>query len=931
MKRLSALLIMTILPVLLFAEPVKTIPIDPQLRTGRLENGFTYYVRHNEEPKGQVCVHLVQNVGSTLEEDNEQGLAHFLEHMCFNGSEHFPGNGIISFLQANGVRFGADLNAYTGQDETVYSIDNIPTARPEILDSCLLIVHDWCSGLLLNPGDIDDERGVIREEWRSTRGARERMYDSILPLIYPDGCRYGTRLPIGKLDVIENFAPETLKSFYDRWYRPDLQCVVVVGDIDPDETVSKIESLFSGMHARSAEHPERVAVPVPDNGDTPVIAFASDKEQTVPVVYLYKKQDVTPVPDRCQEDYMWMLYIQKMMDMMISVRLGDMLRNPNCAWLDATIGESDFFLSKTKGAWMGVYACEPEKVGEAAESLYREMKRIELHGFTAQEYDNAKKEYFSQLSMQLAEENKISSVHWANVYGRNYIDNEPMPSPSQKLALMEYISTEVDLDFINFYCRLMPRANWTIIGMLPDGVAQPDVTSIISSVENEEIAAYEDKGPVKPLMVSLPDSGAARRAGKTILGYERYILSNGATLYVKNTDFNPNQIQIRSFSAGGTSVYGDEDIREINCVDEAFVLGGIGDLSLSELSRTLSGKQVSVTPEIKTLSEGIYGASTVEDFETLMQLVHLYFTAQRADEDLFRSYVVKKRASLKNASASPQTALNDTINKVVYNNHLRARRMEIEDYDSLDYGRIMEMAAERYADASDFTFILTGHFDYETMMPVVERYLASLPSSGAAHEKYVDRKRRIAEGKHINVFERKMDTPTAAAVRVYHSGGRYNLRQNLAYELMGRCLNVILTREIREKMGGTYSISAKASFTSDPVPVKSLQTVYQTDPARVAEIDARVDEILRDFAVNGPSEEVLSQVKAAKAKAYQENTTSNAWHSTILMEYLQTGVDFGTRYMKVINSISEREVASQLRSLLATGNDIRISMIGVSE
>lgn len=913
-------------------QPARTIPVDPDLRTGRLENGLTYYIRHNEEPKGQACFHFVQDSGSILEEEDERGLAHFLEHMCFNGTKHFPGNSMVKWLQGKGVKFGDDLNAFTSMDETVYSIDNVPVTEQNVIDSCLLIIHDWCCDLTFNPEEIDKERGVIMEEWRSHRGSMERMYDKILPEIYSDTCRYSDRMPIGDIKVLESFKPETLRNFWKKWSRPDLLCIVVVGDIDADQMVETVKARFSDLSPAPADAPKRTLAKVPSNGDTPVTAFAHDKDQTVPTVYLYKKQSIASKEDKTDEDYYWMLFIQRMMDMMINGRIQEKLSDPSCPWTDAAIGETEFFISKTMGSWMGVMASYPDQTEEGIADLYREMKRIELHGFTQAEYDDALAEYLSRLGKAAAEYDRTLSSTLCSVYDRNYLDNEPMMSAAQELELARNVSREVDLPFINFYCTLMPKADWTVIGLLPEGFDEPDVMKIIAEVDNEEIKAYEDKKPPMPLMTDIPPQGTSRKTDEVIYGYEKYVLGNGATVYVKDTDFNPNQIQIRAFSEGGTSLYGDEDIPETEDIETIFQLGGLGDLSVSELTRSIAGKQVSIAAEIGSHSEGVYGSSTTEDFETLLQLTNLYFTKHRADTNSFKVYVSRRLAQMEGERENDQSAINDTINKLAYCDHPRARKLSPEDVKGIDYGRVMEIAGERFADASDFSFIFTGSFNEETMMPLVERYIGSLPSSNGRNvERYVNRGCTIKEGRRESKFSRTMETPVAPAVRIYSCKAKYNLKQNMVHELMGKCLTTILEQEIREESGATYSIKARAMFNDRPEPILKLHTFYQTDPERIDEIEHRIDSLMVRFAQEGPSQEILDEVVQYKIKRYEENTKSNAWFSTLLREYIETGVDFGTDYLEVVKSIKPRDLARELRKLLRSGNEVRVTLVGSGE
>ena len=917
------------------AQQMPPIPVDPNVKIGKLDNGLTYYIRHNEEPKGQANFYIAQKVGSILEDESQRGLAHFLEHMCFNGTQHFPGNGVVKYCESIGVKFGADLNAYTSIDETVYNIDNVPVAKvPEAVDSCLWILHDWADGLLLNPEDIDGERGVIHEEWRSRQNAQMRLYEKILPEIYPNN-KYAERLPIGTMEVVDNFPYQVLRDYYEKWYRPDNQGIVVVGDIDVDEVEGKIKDIF-GTIATPVDPAERYYVPVEDNEET-IVSLAADKEFPYAQTFLFWKHDAYPNEMKGDMNYLVYQYAVGMASQMLNERLSDMAKLPEPPFMQAQFsGDEDFFIAKTKKSYMGLVVCDENQLENAVATLWREMLRAKRNGFTASEYERARSEYMSQVESSYNAREKKSSRSYCQKYVRHFIDCEPIMGIENEYALSQQLCPNIPVEVVNqIFAQLVEEGkNLVVAAMLPekDGVVYPTADQMkqtLANVAAENIEPYQDEVSDEPLLSTLPKPGKIKKVKAGPLGYAKYILSNGATVYVKPTDFNKDQIILRAYSDGGTSLYPESEAINLNNIG-VFTEGGVGNFSSTALNKVLAGKQVSARPYISLYDEGVNASSTPKDLETMFQYVYLRFTAPRTDDDAFASWKNRTRAQLVNQEADPMSAFQDTLYKVIFNNNPRRTQMKAADLDKVDYHRIMEIAKERFANASDFTFTITGAFTIDEIRPLIEQYIASLPGKGKP-----EKGREVlnfAPGKNEVVFAKKMEIPMAIVLYLESGKGNWDLKNSLTMDIAHQILSIIYTEEIREKEGGTYGVSTNGGYNVNPEMTEEyIQIVYQTSPEDYARLNKRIEELLAEFAQNGPAEANMQKVKDYMHKTHEENLRDNFFWANVLREYLKYNVDAITGYDEVLDSITADDVRAAIETLLKQGNESKIVMYGVTE
>ena len=930
-KLFMALLVLVVCASAAFAQQMPPIPMDPNVRVGKLENGLTYYIRHNNYPEGQANFYIAQKVGSSIEEDNQRGLAHFLEHMCFNGTEKFPGNGVVKYLESIGVKFGTDLNAYTSIDETVYNIDNVPMSVAGAIDSCLWILHDWAGGLLLEDEDIDKERGVIHEEWRQRNTAQQRMMEAVSLEMYP-GNRYGDRFPIGTMEVIDNFPYKALRDYYEKWYRPDQQAIVVVGDVNVDEVEGKIKSIFADL--TMPENPaERIYYPIADNKE-PIIALAQDKEQQYGIVYLYAKHEAIPNEAKGDMQYLILDYAKAMFAQMMHGRMNELAMQPDAPFVEGFVSDGEFFLAKTKAAVNGAIVPKEGQMKESVAVLYREMLRAQRHGFTESEYVRARAEYLTNLESAYNERAKVRSQRYCKEYVRHFIDNEPIPGIENEYAIMSQYAPMLPVDLVNGYIQsVMSDSNLVLMAMLPEkeGLVHPtkdELAQLLAAVAAEDITAYEDKVSDEPLIAEEPAGGKVVKVKAAKHGYKQLTLSNGATVYLKSTDFKADQILMSVVSKGGTALYDASEAINLSQVVDVIDNNGIGNFNTTDLQKVLAGKKAGVAPYINLNMEGMNGNSTPKDFETLMQLTYLQFTAPRLDDEAFASYKSKMKAMLENQELDPQSALGDTITKVLYNNHPRAINMKAADVEKIDDARILEIYKERFANAADFSFIFTGAIDEAVAIPLIEKYIGGLPTGGKK-EKYVDAKVDIQKGQIKNVFEKQMATPSATVYLVYSGKVKHNLKNQLMMSLTDQILDIIYTEEIREKEGGTYGVGTSGSITRIPKESFRLLVVFQTAPELREKLTGMAVDLLNKYAEEGPRQKDLDKVREYMLKKYAENQKENSYWANQLHNEIALGYDGYTDYEKTLNSITTDDLKKFAKSLLKQGNKIEVSMVGV--
>ena len=909
-----------------------TVPMDSAVRKGVLPNGLTYYLRHNEWPEKRAFFYIAQKVGSIQEEDDQRGLAHFLEHMCFNGTTNFPGDRLKKYLETIGVKFGENLNAYTSFDETVYNIDNVNVETAGAIDSCLLILHDWSHDLLLEDAEIDKERGVINEEWRSRSSAMMRMYEKALPVMYPDS-KYGDRLPIGTMDIVMNFPYDALRSYYRKWYRPDLQAIVIVGDINLDEMEQKIQKVFADIQPAAPDAAKFEYYPVPDNAES-IFSINKDKEQRSNNIYFMWKTEAFPREMKENVAYIIYNYFRGAMASMFSERISDILQKENAPFLGAGFSYGDYFVSKTKGAYSGSVTCDDNKYEQGVKALYREILRMKKYGFTASEYERYTSKYLSSLESAYLHRDKIQSGSYVEDCVRHFLDNEPLTSLEWDYTTMNQIVPATNVDMVNEMIQQIPiqqdnDSNFVVAMFAADKEdnilpTKEDFMKWMAEVEVEDIEPLKEEVNNEPLIAKMPKPGKVKKIKDDKYGAKLITLSNGIKVHVKKTDFSPNQISMMGHSWGGTSLYSLDESDQTENIGWVSV-GGWGNFSATELSKKMAGKQASIGTGVGAESETVSGGCVKKDFETMLQLAYLHFTAPRKDIEAYNSAIQRSKANMKNAELQPTTALQDTIAKVVYNNHKLALRTKPEDLDKINYDRIIELYRERFADADDFEFFIVGDCDADTIAPLLAKYLGALPTKkGSESYKIIDLK--MADGIITNVFEKHQETPSALVLFLYHTPMKYNLKNALTVSMLDQVMDMMYTESVREDEGGAYGVPVRGGLSRYPQEEASIQIQLPTAPEKRAKMTEIVYQGVEKMVNEGPKAEDLQKVKEYMLRAHEEDLKKNGYWMGEMMNYVLYGEDNDAIYVDTLNSITAADIQEVARQIFRSGNRIEVGM-----
>lgn len=747
------------------------LPIDPNVRYGKLPNGLTYYIRHNEQPKERADFYIAQRVGSMQEEDSQAGLAHFLEHMAFNGTKNFPDKSMINYLESVGVRFGENLNAYTGFDETVYMIMNAPVARKGIVDSCLLVLHDWSNAISLEEKEIDKERGIIHEEWRTRGDAGMRLMEQQIPVMY-QGSKYADRLPIGKMEVVDNFKYNELKDYYKKWYRPDLQAVIIVGDINADQVEAQLKKTFADIPA-PVNPAKREMYSVPDN-DKPIVSVATDKEASNIILYLYFKHNVLPENLRNTPSAMVKNYLSQVCGVMMNERFDEILQKADPPFVYAMATDGEYMVSKTKDAWMVAAVAKEGHVEDALASMARETERIKKFGFTASEYDRARINVLKQYESLYKDRNNQKNSAFVKEYVDHFTNGGYIPGIETEYTLINQYAPNITVEQVNQYIESIIGDKNIVIALTgpeKDGAVLPTKEELLQTflkAQQEQIKAYEETVSNEPLIGKLPKPGkitdikTGQRFGATVI-----TLSNGIKVVLKKTDFKEDEIMMTATSPGGSTLFGTKDIDNLKVFNSVISLGGLGKFSVTDLNKMLAGKRVSASVSLGLNDESVNGYASPEDLETLFQLIYLNFTAPRIDNEAYESFAGRIKAQLQNADLDPMTAFTDTLYAAIYNNNPRASRLKPANFAHISYPRIMEMYKERFANAGDFVFSFVGNISVDSIKPYLEQYLATLPSTGKVEKGNSSVAPHFSKGEQLNIFSRQMQTPKATVVNFY--------------------------------------------------------------------------------------------------------------------------------------------------------------------
>lgn len=901
------------------------LPKDTNIVVNKLENGIQYYIRENREPQNRAELRLVVNAGSVLEDDDQQGLAHFVEHMCFNGTEHFEKQALVEYLESIGMRFGADVNAYTSFDETVYMLQ-IPMDSAEIVDTAFQILEEWAHRVSFEGSEIDKERGVVGEEWRLGRGAQARIRDKQFPVLFKNS-RYANRLPIGQKAIIDTAHYETIRRFYRDWYRPDLMAVVAVGDFDKNAIKALIEKHFAGIPPK--ENPrKREYYPVPGN-EKPLVAIATDPEATYSSVSVFYKKDVKD--ENSHAAYRGSL-VQSIHDGILNNRLNELLQQSEPPFRFASVGQGRFI--RTKEFYVLNTVVKDNQMETGLEALLTEAARIKKFGVTASELERQKTDMLRGMEQAYQERDKTASASYAAEYIRNFLQNEPIPGIEYEFKLWKKYIPTITLDEVNERSRqLITEVNEVLLASAPEkaGVEVPNAGALLAvfdKVDGKTIAPYEDVVSDAPLLETLPPAGTVVEMSEIQkIGVSEWTLSNGVRLILKPTDFKNDQLLFSAYSPGGTSLYPDEDYIAAATADAVVTQGGVGKFDRIELGKKLAGKAVQVSPSIGSLNEGVSGSASPKDLETMLQLIHLYFTAPRKDSTAYLAYQSQIRGFLENRNASPETAFHDTLSATLAQHHFRARPWSAQLLKEMNLDKSFKIYRERFADASDFTFVFVGNLDLEALKPLAEKYLASLPALHR-NETWRDEGIRSPKGVIEKTVRKGLEDKSRVSI-VFTGPFEWNRQNRYDLNAMASVLRIKLREVLREDQGGTYGVGVRASRDHFPVPDYSVSVSFGCAPDRVEQLTQLVFEQIDSLKNTGIAEKYVKKVRETQRRENEVDLRRNGyWLSTLsfydrnaepLTNILQTD--------QFIENLTPEAVQQAARKYLNTKNYVKVVLL----
>ena len=905
----------------------KKIPVDPSFRMGVLDNGMHYFIKKNSKPENRVELRLAVKAGSILEDDDQKGLAHFIEHMQFNGSEHFKKNELINYLEKVGTQFGPDLNAYTSFDETVYMLQ-VRTDAENQLDTGLLVIYDWAGKATFDHEEIDKERGVVISEWRTGLSPDQRMRNKYLPVMLK-GSRYAERLPIGDPEIIKNADYATIKRFYYDWYRPDLMAVIVVGDIDVDKMENKIKSMFSNYKNPENER-ERPKYSVPPQKGTDVVVV-SDKEAPFTTVQMMNK--LPHIEVKTKADLLGSIE-RRLFNMMFNARLDEIRNSPNPPFTfsytgyGSNIGDIDSYVS---------FAMVPEgKAIDAIKTFTKENMKVLKYGFTKSEFDRQKKNLLKSAERAFKEKDKTDSRKYASGAIYYFLNNNPLLSEEQYYNFVKLYLDNIKLNDVNNLAKKwITDDNRVIIITGPDkeNVKLPTKEEIFDAIKTskaEKIEAYVDNVSKKPLFdKKLTPAPIVESKTFDDYGIKKIVLANGIEVYFKKTDFKNNEVSFTAFSPGGTSLYDDKDYNNAKWASRVINQMGIADFSNTQLDKLLTGKNVSVQPSISSLYENIRGNASIDDMETMFQLINLYFTAPRKDPDAFKSFVMRNSGLYANLLKNPQYYFINESDKIKFNNNPRAGGFPTaEEFNSLDLDKLYEIYKERFSDAGDFKFFFVGNFDESKIKELVQKYLGNLPSNGRK-EKGIDRHVDLQNGK-INKTLYYGEAPKTYVDITFHGDFDWNKDNEYVLESMVDILRIKLRESLREDKGGVYGVRVYGFASNEPKEDYVINISFNSDPDNTQNLIDAAFEVIDKLQKEGPDDEVMKKVTETQKQSRIKNLKENRYWLNKMRSIVQDNLDFSEISLETletrISKLTKEDIRQAAIKYLDKNNMIQIEM-----
>ena len=934
MKKILTLVLAAVVAFTAVAQRVngpapEIIPNDPAVRTGQLENGMKYYIRHNSKQKGLADFYIIHNVGAIQEADNQQGLAHFLEHMAFNGTTNLPGKMLIEWCEKVGIKFGANLNAGTSWDYTQYLIKDVPVSRQGVVDTAMLILHDWSHFITLDHDEIDKERGVIQEELRTRDGASWRSTIHLLKTLFK-GTKYEHRNLIGHLDGLQSFTYDDIRTFYDKWYRPDYQAVVVVGDIDAEKVEAQVKSLMADIPAPAADAATKEVIIVPDNQE-PIVSLFEDPEMLESEISLFIKRPALPIQFRNTVQAEMLSLINTLGTTMANARLSEIAMKPNAPFTSAHLGNGGVGICPTlDGLTLSVGTKDGALVAGYAAAL-TELERIRRHGFTEGEFERAKAQVLRREEQAYNNRNDRMNGQYVNRYLSAFRRNTAFPDAEMEWKMDQAIINGLPLEAINqTFASYITDHNNVIIINAPkkEGVVNPtkeDVLGVIAQVKASQIEAYKDNTVKEPLIApnaKLKGSKVKKSGANATFGTTEWTLKNGVKVVVKPTTFKADEVQIRMVAQAGISALSDEDYNTGKYLSLVTSQMGISKFSATELRKQLSGKSASTAVAPDDYTTSVIGSGSPKDIETILQLLYLRFTDPRFNEDDFNTVLGQYISYVENIKSNPDYTASSEQLKTLYNNNPRRQQISTEVLKSINYQRIAPIYKQLLSNAADFTMYIVGNVDLETLKPLVEKYIGSLPANKKKLTKRVDDGVQYAKGEVVNDFKAPMQQPKVSVCRIYTGDIDFNLENSVAINFLKDILRARYTVSIREEKGGTYGVSVGGSLNALYTPNYEFDIQFDTNEAMADELSEIVVAELKQIAANGPKAEDLNKVREYLIKEWNNRLVQNGAWMNYLYQYYTYGEAMNrvANYEAVVKGMTAEKIAALAAKVLADNN-----------
>jgi len=906
---------------------LKKMPsVDPKVRTGILDNGMHYYIRANKIPEKRGEFYIANNVGAILEDDDQNGLAHFTEHMSFNGTDHFPKKGILDYLATIGVKFGTNVNAGTSLEQTVFNLSNVPLKREGILDSALMVLRDWSHYVSFEDKEIDLERGVIVEEWRMYGSAEERMSNKLAPIIYK-GSKYAKRNVIGDTAVLKHFKYETIKNFYHKWYRPDLQALIIVGDFDENVVEAKIKKLFSVIP--KVENPTaKEEYPVPDNTE-PLIGTAIDKEATSTSVDVSCKHDNIKDSDK-NFGYMRLQLVRSLINNMFGKRMSELSRKENPPFISAFSYYGGF--TRTKDAFTGTAQAANNEGIKALTALLTEMERMKRFGFIESEFERAKADLIKNNESRYMDRDKRKNRELVYPNVSNFLTNNPNPGIEFDYTFAKTMIPGITLQELNNQAKkYFTDENMvvTVTGPEKEGITIPtekQIKDVLAAYKSGKIGPYVDQLAGKKLIEKEPVPGkVVKTSVNKVLGTTEWLLSNGMKVVFRPSDIKEDELLVVGFREGGISLLKEEDLPSAMLLGDAISQMGVGSFSTTDLEKLMSGKRVNLRISTSEERDGISGRVSPKDLETALQLVYLYFTQPKWNATDYKTWMGKMKANYINAESDPRKAFRDTISLMMANHHPRVIPMTYKVLDKVSLPKLQAIYKDRFSDPGNFTFEFAGKIDPEKVKPLFEKYLASLPSVKRT-QAYKDNGIRPPKGEAKQDFKHEAKTPRTSIYINYNGVSSFSADDRILGAALRHVLELCYIESIREDEGGAYSVRVQYNLNKLPVPGFSMIVSFETDPLKADKLIGIVHREVKKMVEKGPSEADLQKAKEYFLKQRQEDMKENSWWLSRMDDYYFYNLDFLTGYDDKVKALNVQSVHDYAKKVLTQGNVVQVVM-----